>query len=76
MGINLGKAKVKNLRITEKSKSLPANSDINNHIVCSKRINMMITKSGKNVFKNEVNIYLSSIFKSLLINKSRDYSGQ
>ncbi|GAA4278026.1 hypothetical protein GCM10022259_27500 [Aquimarina mytili] len=66
MGISLGVAKVKNFRMTEKSKSLPANSDINSHIVCNKRINIIIIKSGKNVFKNVVKIYLSRIFTSFV----------
>jgi len=62
IGINLGVANVKNLMITEKSRSFPASSDINNQIVCNKRINMIMKNSGKNVFKKVDKIYLSRIF--------------
>ncbi len=66
IGINLGVAKVKNLIITEKSKSFPASSEINSQIVCNNRINIIIIKSGKNVFKKVVKMYLSRIFTSFV----------
>ncbi|GGX15205.1 hypothetical protein GCM10007384_16110 [Aquimarina muelleri] len=73
IGINLGVANVKNFIITEKSRSFPASSDINNQIVCNNRINIIIIKSGKNVFIKVVKIYLSRIFTRFVFSNSQKY---
>ncbi len=70
IGTNLGITNVKNFNITEKSKSFPANSDMYNQIDCNKRINIIIIKSGKNVFTKVVKIYRSRIFTRFLFSDS------
>lgn len=51
IGINLGDAKAKNFIIIMKSRSLPANSDINNQTVCKMNIKNKITNTEVNVIK-------------------------
>ena len=65
-GTNRGETNNKNLRIYVISKSLPANSDINNQMDCSKKINISIRNTEKNVFKKLNNIYRSSTFTPMI----------
>lgn len=55
-GTNRGDTSTKNLKITVISKSLPANSEINNQIVCNKKININMMNTEKNVFRKLNNI--------------------
>ena len=57
-----GIEKAKNLMTIMKSKSLPANSAINNQTVCSMNTKKRITNTVANVPKNVFNKYLSRIF--------------
>jgi hypothetical protein len=57
-----GIEKVKNFKIIIKSKSLPANSDINNQTVWSMNMKKRITNTVANVVRNVFNKYLSRIF--------------
>lgn len=57
-----GIAKAKNLITITRSKSLPANSDINNQTVCKMKIKNKITNTVVNVVRNVFNKYLSRIF--------------
>lgn len=62
-GTRVGSRYTKNLKIMIKSKSLPANSFTKSHTDCSINMKIRIAKTLKNVFKNVVKIYRSSIFK-------------
>ena len=66
-GIMRGIEKSRNFTTNIKSRSLPANSDINSHTVCSMNMKNNITNTVVNVSKNVFNKYLSRIF-NLLIN--------
>ena len=66
-GIILGIEKSRNFTTNNKSRSLPASSDINSHTVCSMNMKNRITNTVVNVSKNVFNKYLSRIF-NLLIN--------
>jgi len=61
-GIILGIANSKNLRTIAKSKSLPANSAMNNHTDCSMNMKKRITNTMVNVVRKVFNKYLSRIF--------------
>ncbi|ANO48839.1 hypothetical protein Pf1_00591 [Flavobacterium columnare] len=62
IGISFGVAKIKNLMIIKKSRSFPANSDINNQTVCKMNIKNKITNTEVNVIKKDLSRYRSRIF--------------
>lgn len=62
IGTIRGIAKSKNLMTIKVSKSLPANSEINNQTVCRMKIKNRITKTEENVIQNDFNKYRSIIF--------------
>ena len=65
MGIIRGMAKIKNLMTISVSKSLPANSEMNNQTVCSMKIKNRITNTEANVIQKEFSKYRSIIFTEL-----------
>ena len=62
IGTMLGIEKSRNLTISIKSKSFPANSDIKSQTVCNIKMKKRITKTEANVVKNVFKMYLSRIF--------------
>lgn len=54
-GIILGIENNKNFTTIKKSKSLPANSEMNNQTVCSIKMKNKITKTDVKVAKNDFN---------------------
>lgn len=63
-GTKLGILKIKNFKIKETSKSLPANSPINNQMDCRIKIRNSITNTVVKVVTNVFRMYLSSIFNA------------
>jgi hypothetical protein len=55
-----------------KSKSFPANSAINNQILCKTKIKKRITNTVANVIRKDFNKYLSIIFMEWLYVKATD----
>ena len=64
IGTKLGILNNKNFNIKLKSKSLPANSEMNNQTVCRIKIRNKITNTEINVNAKDFKMYLSSIFTS------------
>ena len=64
-GTTLGILKTKNFKITIVSKSFPANSAMNNQIVCRIKIRNKITNTEVKVNRNVRKMYLSRIFNGL-----------
>ena len=65
IGTNLGIAKRRNFKIIMKSKSFPANSEINSQTVWSMNIKNKITNTVVNVVRKDFNKYLSIIFTKI-----------
>jgi hypothetical protein len=61
-GIILGILNNRNFKIIMKSKSLPANSEINSQTTCKTNMKNRITNTVANVMRKDFNKYLSSIF--------------
>lgn len=61
-GIILGILNKRNFKIIMKSKSLPANSEINSQTTCKTNMKNRITNTVANVMRKDFNKYLSSIF--------------
>ena len=61
-GTIVGAQKDKNLTMVKKSKSLPANSAMNNQIPCKTNIKNKITNTEVNVIMKDLIMYLSNIF--------------
>ena len=61
-GIILGILNKRNFKIIMKSKSFPANSEINSQTTCKTNMKNRITNTVANVMRNDFNKYLSSIF--------------
>lgn len=66
-GIKRGDTYQRNFKITQTSKSFPANSEIYSQMVCRTKMNIKITKTLTKVFKYVINMYRSSIFKTASI---------
>ena len=61
-GIILGILNKRNFKIMIKSKSLPANSEMNSQTTCKTNMKKRITNTVANVTRKDFNKYLSSIF--------------